>query len=128
MFERQWQYLRDQLRLADTDRPAVETRYAALGNVRAVLVAYLRDRLNQRLLGGVQTFTVPGQIGVTFASGNVQALERWIARVEAGPLDPSDPDAVVPESEGIPATVVTLRPSPVHDRRRRRGPLHPDLW
>ena len=125
MTERQWQYLRLQLRLTEENRADAEEKYSRLGTLRGVMVEYLQIRLNERLLGGVSHVTVPGAVGVTFAPLGISALERWIARLLAGPADPSDPEAV--EESTPQADVITIRPSAVHSRQSRKW-RHPDTW
>jgi hypothetical protein len=99
MTDEQYAWLRSILgsRCPSEDQAAED--YDNLGSIKAVALQYLRAWRTE-LIGQPTSVTIPGAVGVGW-SGNIAALDKVIASVEAGPDDPTAPGA----DDGTPAVV-----------------------
>jgi hypothetical protein len=91
MNDEQYEWLRSLLGARTPSEDDAAEEYAAIGSVKGVALRHLRA-WRADLLAQPTSVTIPGAVGVGW-SGNLAALDKVIASVEAGPDDPTAPGA-----------------------------------
>lgn len=115
MTDQQYEWLRSLLGARCPSQDDAEDLYDSLGSIRAVALQYLRA-WRADLLASPTSVNIPGAVGVGW-SGNIAALDKVIASVEAGPDDPTAP---TPADDGPPVVGVVFARS---SYQRARDPL-----